>query len=176
MTDPLKPRILIACVGNIFLGDDGFGVEVARRLVGRALPPEVLVRDFGIRGLDLAYALMDRHELTILVDACQRGRAPGTVYLIKPDLLDGNASVPNAADMSAHGMNPTNALRMVKSMRIEVGRLLIVGCEPVDLGPEQEGKLGLSAAVLAAVEEAILLIDDLVSKTLHGDAVAAIQV
>jgi hydrogenase maturation protease len=169
----MKPRILIACVGNIFLGDDGFGVEVARRLAGRMLPPEVLVKDFGIRGLDLAYALMDRYELTILVDACQRGRAPGTVYLIESDPNDPSLLHSNPGEMSAHGMNPLNALRMAKSMGVEAGRLMIVGCEPADLGPEEDGKLGLSETVLAAVDEAIGMIDNLIAGTLHGEAVEA---
>jgi hydrogenase maturation protease len=168
-----QPRILVACIGNIFLGDDGFGVEVARQLTARSLPPEVLVKDFGIRGLDLAYALMDAHELTILVDACQRGGTPGTVYLIEPDPIDANTLDANPARMEAHGMNPMNALRMVKSMGGALGHVMIVGCEPADLGPDEEGKLGLSETILAAVEEAIVLIESLVSKTLHGDAVEA---
>jgi hydrogenase maturation protease len=167
-----QPRILVACIGNIFLGDDGFGVEVARRLAPRSLPPEVLVRDFGIRGLDLAYALMDAHELTILVDACQRGGTPGTIYLIEPDPVDENALHANPVGMEAHGMNPMNALRMVKSMGGTTGRVMIVGCEPADFGSD-EGKLGLSDTVLAAVEEAIALIESLVWKTLHGEPVGA---
>src|SRR6202040_1259682 len=80
-----NPRILIACIGNIFLGDDGFGTEVARRLAGGSLPPGVILKDFGIRSLDLTYALLDPYELVILVDACPRGGEPGTVYLVEPD-------------------------------------------------------------------------------------------
>src|SRR5271154_5959599 len=83
-------RILIACIGNIFLGDDGFGTEVARRLACRALPPEVTLRDFGIRGLDLTYALLDPYELVILADACPRGGEPGTLYLVEPDPVESN--------------------------------------------------------------------------------------
>jgi hydrogenase maturation protease len=165
-------RILIACVGNIFLGDDGFGVEVARRLAARRLPPETLVKDFGVRGLDLAYALMDAHELTILVDACQRGGRPGSLYLIEPDPIGENVLDANPGGVQGHGMNPANALRMAKSMGGATGRVLIVGCEPADLGAE-EGKLGLSETVLAAVEEAIALIGSLVSRTLHGETVEA---
>ena len=87
-----RPRVLIACIGNIFLGDDGFGVEVARRLANRrlagrrsagpTLPDDVRVVDFGIRGLDLVYALLDGYETAILVDATPRGGEPGTLYLI----------------------------------------------------------------------------------------------
>ena len=87
-----QPRILIACVGNIFLGDDGFGTEVARRLAGRSLPPGVVLKDFGIRGVDLNYALLDPYDLIILVDACARGGEPGSVYLIEPDPVESNCA------------------------------------------------------------------------------------
>jgi hydrogenase maturation protease len=164
-----RPRILIACVGNIFLGDDGFGVEVARRLAFQTLPQDVVVRDFGIRGFDLAYALMDQHDLTILVDACARGLEPGTVFLLEPDPID--ESRPGLPAIEPHGMNPMNVLRMVKSLGGEPGRVLIVGCEPAELGTDNDGQLGLSAPVEAAVGEAIALIESLVSKVLDGEPV-----
>ncbi len=84
--EPLRPNILVAGIGNIFLGDDGFGVEVIRRLSSREFPAEVRVEDFGIRGYDLAYALLDGPDVTILVDAAARGGAPGTIYVIEPDV------------------------------------------------------------------------------------------
>ena len=155
------PRILIACIGNIFLGDDGFGTEVAQRLAGRQLPPDVVLKDFGIRGIDLNYALLDPYELVILVDACARGGQPGSVYLIEPDQRTVSSHVPASLDM--HGMNPMNVLRTVRSMGGAQGRILIVGCEPADLGGE-EGRLGLSEPVYAAVDEAIAMIESLISK------------
>ena len=79
-------RVLVAGIGNVFLGDDGFGVEVVRRLAGRGMPENVEVRDFGIRGMDLAYALQDGYGLVVLVDATPRGGEPGTVYLIEPEV------------------------------------------------------------------------------------------
>jgi hydrogenase maturation protease len=158
-----QPRILIACIGNIFLGDDGFGTEVARRLAGRPLPEGVILKDFGIRGFDLTYALLEPYELIILVDACARGGAPGTVYVIKPDVTMGPPVPPEA-----HGMNPTNVLRLVQSMGGTPAQILVVGCEPADLGPEDEGKLGLSEPVAAAIDEAIATIDTLVSNALNG--------
>src|SRR5437868_14687112 len=82
---PLR-RILIACIGNIFLGDDGFGVEVAQRLSSREYPEGVQVVDFGIRGMELAYTLLDDYDTLILVDAVPRGSPAGTLYLIEPDL------------------------------------------------------------------------------------------
>jgi len=157
------PRILIACIGNIFLGDDGFGTEVARRFAGRSLPPGVVLKDFGIRGVDLSYALLEPYELVILVDACAQGGEPGSVYLIAPDVSDANLAnhVPVSVDM--HGMNPTNVLRTIQSMGGAPSRILLVGCEPADLGGE-EGRLGLSDPVHAAVDEAIAMIETLISK------------
>ena len=160
-----KPTILVAGIGNIFLGDDAFGVEVARRLAGRQLPEGVVVKDFGIRGFDLAYALQDGYETTILVDACPHGDTPGTLYVIEPDLkaLDG-PSAPQAV-VEAHAMNPVNVLRMARAMNIDVKNMLLVGCEPETLGGE-EGQMGLSAAVEAAVEEGVKLVESLINKTL----------
>ena len=86
------PRILVAGIGNIFMGDDAFGVEVARRLSQRTLPAGVRVSDFGIRGFDLAYALQDGYETTILIDACPRGEEPGTLFVVEPDLAEISAS------------------------------------------------------------------------------------
>jgi hydrogenase maturation protease len=159
-------KILIACVGNIFLGDDGFGVEVARLLLLRSLPPEVVIKDFGIRGFDLAYALMEAYDLTILVDACARGFEPGTVFLLEPDPLD---EIQPALEL--HGMNPMGVLRMVKSLGGTPRRVLIVGCEPAELGSEHDGQLGLSEPVEAAIDEAIALVESLVTKVLDGEPV-----
>jgi len=158
-----QPHILIACIGNIFLGDDGFGTEVARRLAGRTLPPGVALKDFGIRGVDLNYALLDPYDLIILVDACARGGEPGSVYLIEPDPVDSNSDRSVPANWDMHGMNPLNVLRTVKSMGGAKGRILIVGCEPADLGGD-EGRLGLSDPVQAAVGEAIAMIETLITK------------
>jgi hydrogenase maturation protease len=166
-----QSRILIACIGNIFLGDDGFGVEVARQLAARDLPPGVLVKDFGIRGFDLAYALMDPYELVVFVDACRRGGVPGQVYLIESEAIDDTTLDTNPARMEAHGMNPVKALQMAKAMGSEMNHVMIVGCEPADLGPE-EGKLGLSDVVVAAIDGAIALIEEVVAKSLRGEPVA----
>ncbi len=153
------PRVLIACIGNIFLGDDGFGVEVARRLAGRTLPAGTVLKDFGIRGLDLAYALLDPYELIILVDACQRGGEPGTIYVMEPDSPEPEHPAGRAM-LDPHDMNPQRVLRAVKEMGGSPGRIVIVGCEPDTLGGD-EGKLGLSEPVLAAIDEAIQVIESL---------------
>ena len=163
-----KPIILIAGIGNIFLGDDAFGIEVVRRLADVDLPESVRVADFGIRGFDLAYSLQDSYETTILVDACPQGEAPGTLYVIEPDLSGGDAPDTPSAVIEAHTMNPESVLRMARAMNIEVKNVVLVGCEPQTLGGE-EGQMGLSAPVEAAVEEAVKLVESLINKILHKD-------
>ena len=159
-----KPRILVAGIGNIFLGDDAFGVEVVRRLATRNLPESVRVTDFGIRGFDLAYALQDGYETTILVDACPHGEPAGTLYVIEPDLKAAEGEEPEQVE--AHAMNPDSVLRMARAMNIEVKNLLLVGCEPETLGGE-EGQMGLSATVEGSVEEAVKLVESLIQDVLQ---------
>lgn len=160
-----QPHILIAGIGNIFLGDDAFGSEVARALMQCQLPDEVRVVDFGIRGFDLAYALMDGYEVTIFVDATPRGDVPGTLYTIEPDLSELNEIDAQGMMVETHGMNPMKVLMMVKAMGGEFKRILLVGCEPAPLESE-EGYMGLSEPVEAAVAEAVRMIESLVAKIL----------
>jgi hydrogenase maturation protease len=167
-----KQTILVAGIGNIFLGDDGFGVEVVRRLANRDLPPDVRVSDFGIRGFDLAYALQDGYETTILVDACPHGDAPGTLYVIEPDLNLPDEAASSQPAIEAHAMNPVSVLRMARAMNIEVKNLLLVGCEPATLGGE-EGRMGLSAPVEAALDEAVKLVESLILKVLEKNGPSA---
>jgi hydrogenase maturation protease len=162
----VRERILIAGIGNIFLGDDGFGCEALRRLMAQTWPDSVRVVDFGIRGFDLVYALMDGYDVTILVDAVPRGGQPGTLYTIEPDLSELDSLGPQDAMVETHGMNPMKALAMVKSMGGELKRVLLVGCEPETFGPE-EGQMGLSASVEAAVDEATRIVESLVEKILR---------
>ena len=150
-------RILIAGIGNIFLGDDAFGVEVARRLATRPLPPGVRVVDFGIRGLDLTYALLENYDRVILVDVVQRGGKPGTLYLIEPEWEDAGA-------MQTHEMAPAQALAAAKAMGAALTNVVIIGCEPESFGSEDEPRLGLSRAVEAAVEEAAAWIEEMAVK------------
>ena len=155
-------RILIAGIGNIFMGDDAFGVEVASILARRRFPYGVRVADFGIRGFDLAYALMEGYQTTILVDAYPGEGQPGTLFVIEPDLqhLDSAGARPGFVD--PHGMDPLNVLHMARHMGGELKRIFLLGCVPTTLGPE-EGKMGLSEPVAAAVEEAVRLVDSLVT-------------
>ena len=158
-----RPAILVAGIGNIFLGDDAFGVEVVRRLASLQLPQSVRVTDFGIRGFDLAYALQDGYETTILVDACPHGQAPGTLYVIEPDLKGLDDPAAPQASIEAHAMNPVSVLRMARAMNIELNNILLVGCEPETLGGE-EGQMGLSGPVEAAVDDAVKLVQSLIEK------------
>jgi hydrogenase maturation protease len=150
--------ILVAGIGNIFQGDDAFGVEVAQRLSRTSLPSGVKVVDFGIRGVDLTYALMDGHEMVILVDAAVRGEKPGTVTLVECDR--GADGVPDAPIVSAHDLDPAKVMQLVNALGGNCGRVLLVACEPADLGGE-EGKMGLSETVAAAVVPAVQRISSL---------------
>jgi len=151
------PRTLVAGVGNIFLGDDGFGVEVAQQLSREEFPCEVHVRDFGIRGLHLAFELLGGdYATTILVDATARGGAPGTIYLIEPEFDASGA--PATAD--AHTMDPQTVFATLKALGGTPGQVWIVGCEPESL---DEG-IGLSGPVAAAVNEAAQLVRHLVAR------------
>jgi len=159
----VPPSILVAGIGNIFLGDDAFGCEVVKELSQRFWPDNVRIVDFGIRGFDLAYALLDGYDVTIFVDATPRGEVPGTLYTIEPDLseletLDGSAAV-----VETHGMNPLKVLSMVKSMGGEFHKILLVGCEPETFGPD-EGYLGLSPTVASVVGEAARIVTSLVER------------
>jgi hydrogenase maturation protease len=141
-------KILIACVGNIFLGDDGFGVEVAVALGKRQLPEGVFFKDFGIRGFDLAYALLDPWDAVIIVDALPRGQAAGTLYVLEPEAATANM------ELNPHGMDPVRVMNLAASLGSISAKVLVVGCEPHDFGDELEGRMGLSPPVEAAVEEA----------------------
>ncbi len=169
----MEHKVLIAGIGNMFLGDDGFGVAVSRRLVARSLPKGVQVEDFGIRGYDLAFALMEPWERVILVDAIARGGEPGSVYVIEPDLgsLEAASGEPPA---DAHSMDPLNVLRMVKAMGKTLPPLTLVACEPADLGGE-EGRIGLTPAVEAAVETALQILEQMLSPLFSLSTSVAIQ-
>jgi hydrogenase maturation protease len=154
-------RTLIAGLGNIFEGDDGFGVEVARRLGERAWPDGVELRDFGIRGVHLAYQLLEHYDLVVIVDAVQRGQAPGTVYVIEhgPDTnLPGPAE--DAAMMDAHDLAPDGVLALVPRLGGALPRVVVIGCEPASLLPGME----LSAEVARSVGKAVELVADVVTE------------
>ncbi|MFB9611049.1 hydrogenase maturation protease [Kutzneria kofuensis] len=145
--------MLIAGVGNIFLGDDGFGVEVARRLSTLDLPDGVQVRDYGVSGMHLAFDLLDSYDTTILVDATCRGDAPGTVYVVELDPVDEPTGF-----IDAHGMQPDVVMQLLAMLGGSSGRVLLVGCEPASV----TGHIGLSPAVAGAVDAAVRTVLELV--------------
>ena len=163
----MKGKILIACVGNVFLGDDAFGVEVARCLSSISLPDDVSVIDFGIRSFDLAYALMEPWDLAVLVDAVSRGDTPGTVYVIEPDLEavtdKATEDAAFAAGFDAHTMSPATVVQMVSALGGKCPRMLVVGCEPATVEPRDDGQFVLSDPVRAAVDEAIVTIREIIA-------------
>ncbi len=163
----MTSRMLVAGVGNIFLGDDGFGVEVARRLAAEDLPGWVTVADYGISGLHLAYDLASGYETTILIDATSRGDDPGTVYVIELD----HSQLPGAADPSArsrlldaHGMQPDVVFGVLDMLGTGAGRVLLVGCEPASV----DDGIGLSPPVSAAVAEAVRVVRNLIAEAGSG--------
>jgi hydrogenase maturation protease len=159
-----KDRVLIACVGNIFLGDDAFGCEVAKRLAGEKLPAGVRLVDYGIGGMHLAYDLANGYETTILVDAAPRGGEPGTVTVIEVDPEEHRNPAKDSGVLQgsmlfdAHGMQPDVVFGILDLLGGEAGRILVVGCEPgsVEYGME------LSEPVAAAVDEAARIVLDMV--------------
>jgi hydrogenase maturation protease len=150
-------NVLVACVGNVFWNDDGFGVEVARRLATEPLPEGTRVVDFGIRGVHLAYELLEPPDLLVLVDATSRRGAPGTLYLIDPE-RDAAAARDDAPPPDGHALDLRSVLAHVARLGGALPKTRIVGCEPADVG---EG-MDLSAPVREAVEPAIAMIRRLI--------------
>ena len=158
-------KILVAGVGNIFLGDDAFGVEMIQRLRATPLSPEVTLTDFGIRSFDLAYAMADGYDVIILLDAISRGESPGTVSLIEPEVQGfGDRGQP----LDAHSTNPQRALQMAAALGGQLGRLYLLGCEPAVLETE-DGQIGLSEQVEAAIPNAIQMLLTLLQELLSAD-------
>jgi hydrogenase maturation protease len=153
-------RVLVAGVGNVFLGDDGFGVEVARRLADEGLAEGVEVADYGIRGVHLAFRLLDPPALLVVADTVSRGGPAGTLYVLEPDVEEGGAPA------DAHGMNLPAVLASVRAMGGALPPVRIVGCEPAVL----DERMGLSPAVAQAVEPALSLVRARVARGLAGAA------
>ncbi len=167
-------RILVAGIGNIFLGDDAFGVEVVQRMLRRVQADEVRVFDFGIRGLDLVYALLDGYETVILIDAAPRGGNPGDLYVLEiPAPADAASAASDAAPpmIETHDLNPESVLRLAAWMGSAVQRMFLVGCEPTPLDEGRDAP-GLSPPVQAALPQALELVDRLVADVLSGVSAA----
>lgn len=148
--------ILVAGLGNMFCSDDAFGIAVVEELATRSLPAEVEVQDFGIRGIHLAYQLLEPYDLVVLIDAVQRGGPPGTVYVIE---AEPGAEPGPEVSMDAHDLGPDAVLSLVPRLGGTVGPVVVVGCEPVGI----DAGIGLSPAVQDAVPTAVQLVIDLVT-------------
>ncbi|MFF7297523.1 hydrogenase maturation protease [Streptomyces sp. NPDC008265] len=180
----MSPRTLIAGIGNVFLGDDGFGVETVRALAGHPLPDGAEAVDFGVRGVHLAYQLLDGYDTLLLVDATARGGEPGTLYLIEAGTAadsgdgsgDGSGPGPavepgGPAVLDGHHMSPDTVLALLDTLCAGTGttpprRTLVLGCEPACV---EEG-IGLSAPVAAAVPRAVHMALDLLRETAPDEA------
>jgi hydrogenase maturation protease len=158
-------RVLVAGLGNIFHGDDGVGVAVAAALTAQRLPTGVLVRDFGIRGVHLAYELLDGYDLVVLVDAVQRGAAPGTVHV-----LEHGVTAPGSGDvlLDAHDMSPDEVLALVPALGGTLGRVVVVGVEVQSLEPTAELSAPVRAAVPAAVAAVLQIVQTSVPTATGG--------
>lgn len=146
-------RVLVVGVGNIFLGDDGFGVEVATRMRSRPIPEGVKVAEFGIRGVHLAYELLEGYDLVVLIDTVGLGGTPGTITVLEPEPDSDGEVAPDA-----HDLDPVAVMGLLTDLGGSVGRMLVVGCEPADI----RERMGLSAPVAAAVDDAIGVVEELV--------------
>jgi hydrogenase maturation protease len=159
-------RVLVAGIGNVFLGDDGWGVALAGRLAGRALPCGVDVVDFGIRGMDLAYAMQDDYDAVVFLDATPRGQVPGTLYVIEPDLEGIEMTI------DTHGMDPVKVLALARTLGAEsLPRTLIVGCEPQTRMNAQDDRIlaELTEPVRASLEQAVAIVEDLLANLVRPE-------
>lgn len=153
----MNGQVLIAGIGNIFLGDDGFGVEVVRCLSTRELPANVRVKDFGIRGFDLACALIEPWDLVIMVDVITRGEMPGTIYVIELDAINPDME---SEGIEGHGLHPAQAIQLAQQLGKITSPLVMVACEPAEFGGE-DGQMGLSPPVESAVQPAVAAIESI---------------
>jgi hydrogenase maturation protease len=166
----MSGRTLVAGVGNGFLGDDAFGVEVVRLMAGRPPQPGVLIKDFGIRGVHLVYELLDGYDLFVLIDAAPRGEAPGTVTVLEVE-LPGPEELPQPV-IDAHSLTPDAIFGLLASLGGHPGRNIVVACEPADVDPG----MGLTEAVQAALPHAVRAVEDILAEVAGPAAPAGNQV
>jgi hydrogenase maturation protease len=161
-----EKQILVAGVGNAWLQDDAFGGECARRLEARGVPDGVTVMDFGTGGLDLAYEVMRGYDALVLLDASRQGEAPGTLYVLEPDMEELAQPIEDGDVINPHGMDPQTMLRFVGAIGGFSGRVIVIGCEP---GEVDDVGLGLTPAVAGAVDRAVELVVETLAE-LRSDA------
>ena len=167
----MSGRVLVAGIGNIFLSDDGFGVEVAQRLRRRPPRDDVRIEDFGIRGVHLAYELLDGYDALVLVDVSRQGGDPGTLYVMEVPEEEVEAGIEDGQVLNPHGMDPQTVLRFVKTLGAWPGKVVVVACEPTVVG---EQGIGLSEEVERAVGGAADLVAETIDE-LQSDAAYAVD-
>jgi hydrogenase maturation protease len=160
-------RILVAGVGNVFLRDDAFGVEVVRLLAERPQPPGVQIRDYGIRGVHLVYELLDGYDLFVLVDAAPRGEAPGTVSVLEVELPSPEAQ----PVIDAHSLTPDAIFGLLSSLGGHSGRNLVVACEPAEV----DAGMGLSDPVREALPHAVRAVEEILAQATGASSQADVQ-
>jgi hydrogenase maturation protease len=164
-------RILVAGIGNTWLGDDGFGSEVVKRLESRELPDGTVVFDFGTGGLDLAYEVMRGYDALVLVDVSRQGGDPGTLYVMEALEVEVEAGIEDGQVLNPHAMDPQSVLRFVKTLGAWPGKVLVVACEPAEVGAM---KVGLSEELEGAVGSAADLVAETIDE-LQSDAAYAVD-
>ncbi|MEO6056929.1 MAG: hydrogenase maturation protease [Gemmatimonadales bacterium] len=155
MNERPEKQILVAGVGNVFLQDDGFGAEVAKRLGARGVPSGVTVLDFGTGGLKLAYEVMRGYDALVLVDISRQGGEPGTLYVMEPDPASVDGGLEEGDALNPHGMDPRTVLRFVKAVGGWPGKVVVIACEPATI---EDMGIGLSGPVTAALDDAVSLV------------------
>jgi hydrogenase maturation protease len=163
----MSGRILVAGVGNVFLSDDAFGVEVVRLLVERPQPPGVQIRDYGIRGVHLVYELLDGYDLFVLVDAAPRGEVPGTVSVLEVELPSPEAQ----PVIDAHSLTPDAIFGLLSSLGGHSGRNLVVACEPAEV----DAGMGLSDPVQEALPHAVRAVEEILAQATGASSQADVQ-
>lgn len=146
-------KILVACLGNIFYGDDAFGIEVFKRLSKQGLPENIKVQDFGIRGIDLAFEISENYDLVILVDTVKVGAKAGSVLILEPKIKED-------FDIFTHDLTPNKALQFAANFENKPKKMLLIGCEPANLEFNDEMSEEVKNAIGKAVEKALEIIKD----------------
>jgi hydrogenase maturation protease len=159
-------KILVAGIGNAWMGDDGFGAEVVKRLGEVELPRGVAVMDFGTGGLNLAYEVMRGYDALLILDISEQGGTPGTLYVIEADVDSVEAGIEDGDTLNPHGMDPKTMLRFVKSIGAWPGKVVVIACEPQTVA---EIGFQLSESVAGALEPAVKLVLDTIGE-LQTDA------
>ena len=162
---PKTKQVLVAAVGNLWLRDDGFGGEVAKRLQERELPKGVHVFDFGTGGLDLAYEVMRGYDALILVDVSRQGGEPGTLYVMEADEGSVEGAIEDGETINPHAMDPQTVLRFVKAVGGWPGKVVVIACEPAVV---EEMGIGLSESVEGVVDQAVELVESTVGEVLQS--------